>query len=516
MKRTTLAAALAVLIAATLALPAASARAVSSVTRAGVAPSVLAAAAAGQPVRVNVTLNQPQPAVPGKRSRPDAVRDIVRKVAAAQAAVLSRLAPADFTVIYRHAALPGLTGIVSPEGLAKLQADPDVAAVTEDLPAGGSALDPPARTAPAVASLGQSVPLIGADTVHAHGVTGAGVTVAILDSGADTDHPDLADSIVGQECYLTGSGSKCPDSTTHQSGPGAAEDDLGHGTNVTGIVTSNGNVSSVGVAPGASVLLYKVLNSSNTGLLSDFDAAFSDIIANHPEVKVINMSIGTFITFTGDCSAVDPTESAAINTLVSLGVTIFMSAGNNAAKNGMTFPACVPAAEAVGAVYDQTLASSTFFSCTDTPATVDVPTCWSNSASNLDLLGPGAFITSDGIGGGTSTYGGTSQASPHAAGVAALMLQHTPSLTPAQIDATLENTGVPRTDPANSITKPRIAAYQAVFSHAPLPVGGLAAPPDVAALPTRTTPRDSEPLIILAAAAAAIALAAIRMRRHSR
>ncbi len=513
MKRTTLAAALAVLVAATLALPAASARAIGSAPRAVVSPAVLAAAAAGQPVRVNVTLNQPRPAVPGPPSRADIVRD----VAAVQATVLNTLAPADFTLIYRHQALPGLTGIVTPAGLAKLQADPDVAAVTEDLQATGSALDPPAPTAPATSSLAQSVPLIAADQVHAKGITGAGVTVAILDSGADTDHPDLADSIVGQECYLSGSGSKCPDGTTHQSGPGAAEDDLGHGTNVAGIVTSNGNVSSVGVAPGANVLLYKVLNSTNTGQLSDFDAAFSDIIANHPEVKVINMSIGTFITFTGDCSAVDPTESGAINTLRSLGVTLFMSAGNNADKNGITFPACVPAAIAVGAVYDQTLSSSTFFSCTDTPATVDTPTCWSNSRNDLDLLGPGAFITSDGIGGGTSTYGGTSQASPHGAGVAALMLQHNPGLTPPQIEATLKSTGSPRTDPANNVTTPRMIAYQAVFPPAPLPVGGLAAPPDLTALPATTTAgRATTPIAIALAIAALAAISVLFATTHLR
>lgn len=514
MKRTRLLAALA--LAAALvparALPA-PARAASVAPSATVNPAVLAAAAAGEPVRVNVTLNQPKPAAPGRFSRPD----VIRNVASAQADVLSRLAPADFTVIYRHAALPGLTGIVSPEGLAKLQADPAVAAVTPDLPGGGAALAVPTRAGSAVLSLAQSVPLIGADTVHGQGVTGAGVTVAILDSGADTDHPDLADSISGQECFLTGPGSKCPNGTTRQSGPGAAEDDLGHGSNVAGIVTSNGVVSSVGVAPAAHVMLYKILNSSNSGLLSDWDAALSDVIANHPEVRVINMSLVTFSTYMGPCGFVDPTTAAAFTTLIASGVTIFVSSGNNAAKNAMTFPACLPGAVSVGAVYDQTLASSTFFSCTDMPATVDTPTCWSNSNSDLDLLAPGAFITSDGLAGGTSVYGGTSQASPHAAGVAALMLQHTPSLNPAQIESTLKSTGVPRTDPANSIVKPRIAAVPAVGI--PLGVGGIAQQPDLTRLPARATPlRAATPVYVIVAALVAItavaATAFVRARRH--
>ena len=422
-----------------------------------VSAEVLYAASIGGPVRVNVTLAAPA-APPPPISRPD----IRGRVAAAQAAVLARLTPADFVVIHRHSAVPGLTGLASPAGIAKLASDPDVAAVTLDgVGSGGSERLPIDAAAPAL-TLSRSVPMIHADAAHALGVTGVGVTVAVLDSGADTDHPDLADSISSQECFLTGAGSRCPNGLTRQSGVGAAEDDLGHGSNVTGIVTSNGVVSSVGVAPGAKVLLYKILNSSNQGQFSDWDAALNDIIANHPEVRVVNMSLVSFSTYPGVCNSVDPTTTAAFNTLTAAGVVIFVSAGNNAAKAAITYPACVSNAVSVGAVYDQTFSSSTFFGCTNTPATIDVPTCWSNSSPGLELLAPGSFIVSDGLSGGTSTYTGTSQASPHAAGVAALMLQNTPSVTPANIRARLKSSGVPRTDPANLITTPRIDALAAI------------------------------------------------------
>ena len=463
------------------------------------------------PVQVNVTLIAPTSAQPGHFSRPDLLRD----VAATEGAVLAPLSTSDFTLIYRHDALPGLTGIVSQAGLVKLSGDPAVAAITLDGVGSGGAGAVPIGGTVAALPLSHSVPMIRAGQVHARGITGSGVTVAVLDSGADTDHPDLADSISGQECFLSGSGSRCPNGSTRQSGVGAAEDDLGHGTNVTGIITSNGGVSSVGVAPGAHVLLYKVLNSSNAGLFSDWDAALNDIIAHHPEVRVVNMSLVSFTTYGGSCGSVDPTTATAFSTLNAAGVSIFVSSGNNGTKSSMTFPACVPGAVSVGAVYDQNFSSSTFFGCTNTPATMDVPTCWSNSTASLDLLAPGSFIVSDGLGGGTSAYTGTSQAAPHAAGVAALMLQQTPSLTPQQTKARLKAKGVARTDPANSVVTPRIDALAAIVQS----VGGIAEVPDMSRLGSPTSRADgvnSDPLYLSLVTVAALAVVGVGWRRRRR
>src|SRR5690606_14222817 len=117
--------------------------------------------------------------------------------------------------------------------------------------------------------LTESVPLIGATSWHAVGNTGAGVVIAVLDSGVDTDHPDLAGAIVHQACFLDQDGTInsvgfCPNGSDRQVGPGAAEDDFGHGTHVTGIAASRGNVSGAGVAPGANIEAIKVLDNSNT------------------------------------------------------------------------------------------------------------------------------------------------------------------------------------------------------------------------------------------------------------
>ena len=486
-----------------------------------VSPSVRAAATENGSVRVNVTLVTPPSAQPGRFSHPG----LLREVASSQAAVLSSLSASDFSMIYRHEALPGLTGLVSQAGLAKLNADPAVIAVTLDEAGSGAASEELATGSIAPVELQHSVPMIRADLVHAGGITGAGVTVAILDSGADTDHPDLADSIGGQECFLSGSGSRCPNGTIRQSGAGAAEDDLGHGTNVTGIVTSNGVVSSQGVAPGANVVLYKVLNSSNVGLFSDWDAALNDIIAHHPEVRIVNMSLVSFTTYPGACASVDPTTASAFSTLNAAGVAVFVSSGNNAAKSAMTYPACVPWAISVGAVYDQNFASSAIIGCTDTPATMDVPTCWSNSTSNLDLLAPGSFIVSDGLGAGMSVYIGTSQAAPHAAGVASLMLQEAPTLTPDQLRIYLNGTGVPRTDPANSVVTPRIDAYSAIIvlsSIGGVSVGGVSEAPNandlhaVATDATRPLSRTRDQLGLASAAIAVAAALIVRIQRSRR
>ncbi|MGB6837471.1 MAG: flexitail domain-containing putative surface protein, partial [Dehalococcoidia bacterium] len=87
----------------------------------------------------------------------------------------------------------------------------------------------------------------------------------------------------------------------------------------------------------------------------------------------------------------------------------------------------------------------------------------SNSHSTeLDLLAPGALITSSVNGGGTANYGGTSMAAPHAAGVAALMLDANPSATPDEIESCMKSTGVPVPDPGNGVTTPRVDALGAV------------------------------------------------------
>lgn len=365
-----------------------------------------------------------------------------RQSADVQSRVLTAIAPHDFQVVRRFHAAPALVGNVTAAGLKQLRTNPNVARV--DLDRGGAG------------DLADSVPQINATLVQEdYGIDGSGVTVAVLDSGVDTDHPDLVASLAGEQCFCSGNGGCCPGGGSTQSGPGAAEDDEGHGTHVAGIITSDGIVAPSGVAPGAGIVAVKVLDSNNEFCCSSDIVAALDWVANdRPDVKVVNMSLGTFATYSGECDSEDAVTMAfasVIDALTQNGVAVFASSGNGSLANAMKAPACVGNTISVGAVnrFDQVRVSS-------------------NSDPTLDLLAPGAFILSDGLDGGTAIKSGTSMASPHGAGTAALLLEGFPSLTPAQILAVLRSTGLPVTDPKSGVTTPRIDAGAAFVSLAPV------------------------------------------------
>jgi subtilisin family serine protease len=365
-----------------------------------------------------------------------------RQSSDAQSRVLAALPAKDFQLVRRFTVTPALVGNVTAAGLAQLRTDPNVARV--DLDRGGTG------------HLSNSVPQINVPLIHQdYGVDGSGVTVAVLDSGIDTDHPDLVESLAGEQCFCSGNGGCCPSGGSTQSGAGAAEDDESHGSHVAGIITNDGVVAPSGVAPGARIVAVKVLDSNNEFCCSSDIIAALDWVANsRPDVRVVNMSLGTFATYTGQCDAADATTMAfadVIDALTQNGVAVFASSGNGGLTNATSAPACVANTVSVGAVniFNQVRSSS-------------------NSDLSLDLLAPGAFIVSAGLGGGTATKSGTSMASPHAAGTAALLLEAFPSLTPPQIVAALQATGLPITDPKSGITTPRIDAGAAFLSLAPV------------------------------------------------
>ena len=405
---------------------------------AGVGQPVIDALRNRASVEVDVALRAPDAIAGGPAFSIDSLK---AEVAELRDGVLNGLTPHDFRLDRQFNTIAAFTGTISQAGLTKLAAHPDVVRI--DLPAAGSA------------HLAQMLPLIGADDMHTLGYTGAGVTVAVVDSGLDTDHADLGNDLVGEECF-----NQCDNATDRQSGAGAAEDDHGHGTNVTGIITSTGTVSSLGIAPDADIFAYKVLNSSNgfASLTGNVIPALDDIIANHPEIDLVNMSLGTFALYSGNCDASPASNviaAAAINTLRSIGVTTFVSAGNSGSGTSMGSPACVANSISVGAVYDADIGTYNFF-CTDTTTAADQVTCFSNSNSTTDIFGPGCAATSTGLANGTSTFCGTSQASPASAACAALLLEQDSSLTPAQIESRLETSPVSVTDVTNGLSFPRI------------------------------------------------------------
>lgn len=370
------------------------------------------------------------------------------RIGSLQDVVLSSLSAADFRVAARWASLPGLAGEVTAAGLASLAANPLVRRIDLDVAGGGA--------------LAESSPLVGAPSVHAQGYTGDGVVVAVLDSGVRTSHPDLAGAVIAEHCFCrnTLGGGCCPNGSGEQSGLGSARDDHGHGTNVTGIIASRGTVSPKGIAPGTSIVAVRVLDAQNRfSSTTQIISALDWLITTRPEVKVVNMSLGTDARFEGNCDSVTSWTSlfaTAIGTLRARGTATFVSAGNDGALSTMQAPACIASALAVGAVYDSAMGALSFSNCSDATTDADRVACFSNSSSALDLLAPGSRVTSTGLLTNTVTYNGTSQASPHAAGGAALIAQKRAGVTVDEIESVLESTGRPVTDHRTGSVFPRI------------------------------------------------------------
>jgi len=371
------------------------------------------------------------------------------QVAQAQSRVLQALAaPDDFQVTRRYQTVPGLVGVVTPQGLESLRRNPDVQAVALDMPI--QALD------------SESAALIRADRVwNDLGLTGAGVNVAVVDTGVDRAHPDLADHIVAQHCFSKAS---CPPSGADESED--AQDENGHGTHVAGIITSRGTASPRGVAPDAGLVAVRVMDKNASGWNSDVIAGIDWVVANQAQfnIKAINLSLGAG-RYADVCDAQDANtmlQASALEAARQAGIVTFAASGNEGLTNGMVAPACISSVVSVGAVYDASLGAATWPPCSDANATADQVTCFSDSSSTLDLLAPGAVIVSTALGGGQVSKSGTSMASPHAAAVSALMLQAYPSLTPAEIEAALERTGVAITDRRTGHVTPRIDALAAV------------------------------------------------------
>lgn len=354
---------------------------------------------------VIVALAQPQTRPVHRRRIPA----LVAEVGAMQRAVLDPLQPGDFQATHVYSVVPALAGWTTPAGLERLARHPYVLRV---------GVDRPVR-----AALAESVPHIGADRWHDEGIQENGVTVAVLDSGVDTAHADLSGALVAEECFLERAPGKCPDGTGRQSGPGAAADNDGHGTHVSGIV-----LSSAGVSPGASLAALKVTDDDGNGAVSDLVAALEFILTDLPDVQVINMSLGTPTTFAAECDDEDAdnrTLAWILNVLRALGVTPIAASGNHTSQTSMASPACLSGVVSVGATDKQ-----------------DGVASFTNVSPELDLMAPGVGIESSGLGGGTDTKSGTSMAAPHASGCAALLLQSGFATTPEEVEAWLTTSQV--------------------------------------------------------------------------
>lgn len=314
--------------------------------------------------------------------------------------------------------------------------------------------------------LAEALPLSGFAAPAAGGLTGLGITVAVIDSGIDRTHPDLAGAVVDEACFC--SSGCCPGGATEAVGEGSAPDGSGHGTHVAGIIASRGLASGQpGGAPGVSIIAIKVLDDHDAFCCnSDLVAALDWLLANHPSVDVVNISLGANGLFAGDCDAqnsVAPVASA-VDALIGGGAVLVASSGNNGASDGMASPACIADVLSVGAVWDEDLGAEGIL-CSEPVTAPDRIACFSNASDTLDLLAPGAIITSTWPGGLTRGRAGTSQAAPMVSACAALLRQAAPGATVREIGQALRTSPVLLVDERNGRMYPRLdcgAAMQAL------------------------------------------------------
>lgn len=374
------------------------------------------------------------------------------QIEAMQRDVLADLRQRDFALTHAWSGISALAGEVTLEGLATLVEHPDVVRVD---------VDEPAR-----AFLAESKALVGAPDVQAAGFTGRGIVVAVLDTGVDAGHRDLADDLIAEQCFCSNGGGCCPSGAAQQGGAGSARDDNGHGTNVTGVITGGGSAAPTGVAPDAEIVAVRVLDKNGAGNSTDILSGLDFVITSRPEVKIVNMSLGLDTLFPGTCDSSASFTSAfasAVRTLRGRGVSVFAATGNGGNPTQIGVPACISGVVGVGAVYDGDVGTVSF-GCTDAATSRDKVACFSNSSAAVDLLAPGAAITATARGGGAVTFIGTSQACPHAAASAALLLQARPGLSPDQIEAALKSTGPSITDSRNSMVFRRLDVRAALAS----------------------------------------------------
>jgi serine protease AprX len=306
--------------------------------------------------------------------------------------------------VYRYGLLPALTIAATPRQIEQLTGEPSVERIWADLPV--------------FARLDESVPIIRTPLVWKAGFTGQGVTIAIVDTGIDLQHPDF-EGRIADAVDFTGQG---------------ADDNNGHGTHVASVAAGSGAAGDGryrGVAPGAMLIAAKVLRANGMGRQSDTMAGIEWAVRNG--AHVVNLSLG------GPPEPCDGTDalSELVDAAMDAGVVMCVAAGNSGPRSSTVgSPGCARKVITVGATvsapnrdYDE---SASFSS--------RGPTADGRRKPDLSLPGVGIIAARAG---GTSlgdvvddyytALEGTSMATPHASGMAALLLSANPDLSPEQV-----------------------------------------------------------------------------------
>lgn len=322
------------------------------------------------------------------------------------------------------------------DALDALNADPDVLVAEPDAPVRAFTNDPGWKHLWGLENTGQTLfgvtgnPDADIDAPAAWTVsTGTGVTVAVVDSGAQLDHPDLAGQLTGNPGERGGGketngidddGNGRVDDWRgwdFVDGDNLPQDGDGHGTHVAGTIAAaaDNGIGVAGVAPGAKVIPVRALDDNGDGYSSDIADAFA--YAGALGVRVVNASLGG-----------GSPSTAIANAIAAHPNTLFVIAAGNSGTNNDATPA-----------YPCSYTHANILCVGATDAT-DLRASFSNwGAMSVDLFAPGESILSTYKGGQYAYLDGTSMAAPHAAGAAALVVAANPGWTVAQVRAALKS-----------------------------------------------------------------------------
>ena len=290
-------------------------------------------------------------------------------------------------------------------------------------------------------------------------LTGEGVTIAVIDTGVDYTHGDLGSCTESQ--FLAGDCSKVVGGWDFVNNDNNPMDDMGHGTHVAATAAGNGTLK--GVAPGAKLVAYKVLDSGGSGSWSDVIAAIERTVDPNQDFDtsdhydIISMSLG------GGGNP-DDAISQAVDNAVDAGVVAVIAAGNSGpGEETIGSPGTARKAITVGATYKKDYPEGTRW---DSSPVVDQivsfssrgPVIWTDEEGNEkalvkpDILAPGAIICAAQWDDAWADYecydsehveiSGTSMATPHVSGAVALLKQRHPDWTPNEIKAALKGTAI--------------------------------------------------------------------------
>lgn len=383
-----------------------------------------------------------------KASKSAEMKSYQAEIRSNQDQVLIRLNRADFKLRHQFDNISGFSGTVNRAAFNALALMPEVESIEED--------------GKAQAQLAQGIPLMKGSQVRSS-FNGAGVSIAIVDTGIDYTHSMLGSTAFPNAKVIGG----------YDFGDADANpmDCHGHGTSVAGIAAGDlatGPGSYIGgVAHNAKLYALKIVSgcsssSSYSTIAAAWDWALSHKYDNPSNpILIINTSFGGG-PYLSACDSSQPTLATAASNAVANGITLFSASGNNGYTNAIAAPACVTNSLSVGAVYDANIGSRSWIPCTDATTAPDKVTCYSNSANFLNILAPSNDAYTTAVGGVyTSTFGGTSAATPYAAGAGAVLQSSAKTVTgqfypPSTLKARLINTGDQITDSKNGIAKPRV------------------------------------------------------------